>query len=102
MSLSVLCAPHETSVMARKRHSRPASRAWAPCPLGRGPQPPHTPQPSIGSCRERHVHDTTTAANGTYGTLNDPNVPFTAHPVGNRPQPPREPNWPTAPFNVLK
>src|SRR5262245_24209311 len=31
MSLSVLCAPHETSAMARKRHSRPtrpAAGAW--------------------------------------------------------------------------
>src|SRR5262245_64551305 len=40
----------------------------------------HTPT-GLGCCRERHVHNTTTATNGTHETPNDPNAPFTTHPT---------------------
>src|SRR5262245_46307787 len=111
MSLSVLCVPHETSVMARKRHSRPAARARTPrarwaegrnhrthpnqasahaangtfttLPVSRTARSGHSTTPTCRSQhtrrRERAVHDTT--------------------PCGS---PPREPNWPAAPLNVLK
>src|SRR5262245_8812148 len=99
MSLSVLCVPHETCVMAQRcpsqhshppsepaRRAKPASRAGRCAPAGQtGATTAHT-RIGLGCCRERHVHDTTIAANGTLGTLNDPNVPFTAEPAPRPPQ----------------
>src|SRR5262245_58120578 len=60
MSLSVLWVPHETSAMARKRHSYPTTATSSP-----------------RRCRERHVRDMGGVANVPFTSLNVLNVPFT-------------------------